>query len=176
MPVNTIALSELRNEVMQLAEDIVRRGTAAGLTCGCAESCTGGIVSAVITSVPGSSAVLRGGVVSYSPDVKHDLLGVDRAILDDERQGPVSSACAMQMAEGATKVLGCDVAVSVTGIAGPGGVETGKPVGTVWFGVCSEKGVWSEVHHFDGDREEVRLQAACVALSLISDVFVELKG
>lgn len=172
---NVLTQSELRHEAVQLAEAIVRRGSAMGLTCGCAESCTGGIVSAVITTVPGASAVLRGGIVSYAVDVKRDVLGVDELILNDPCLGPVSSACAIQMSQGAARVLGCDVAVSVTGIAGPGGGEKGKPVGTVWFGVCSPNGAFSEVHHFEGDRDEVRLQAVCVALSLIHDVFMELQ-
>ena len=97
-----------------------------GLTLGCAESCTGGLVSATLTRIPGSSAVVRGGVVSYALGVKHAVLGVDQAILDDPAQGAVCAQCARQMAQGATSVLGCDVAISVTGIAGPKGAEPSK--------------------------------------------------
>ncbi len=138
-----------------------------GLTLGCAESCTGGLVSAVLTRIPGSSAVVRGGVVSYALDVKHAVLGVDQAILDDPAQGAVCAQCARQMARGATSVLGCDVAVSVTGIAGPKGAEPGKPVGTVWFGLCGPRGTRSVHRLFSGDRQEVRDKAVAVALDLM---------
>ncbi len=138
-----------------------------GLTLGCAESCTGGLVSAALTRIPGSSAVVRGGVVSYALDVKHAVLGVDQAILDDPAQGAVCAQCARQMAQGATSVLGCDVAVSVTGIAGPKGAEPGKPVGTVWFGLCGPRGTRSVHRLFSGDRQEVRDKAVAVALDLM---------
>lgn len=146
---------------------LVKLGVEEGFTVGTAESCTGGLVCAAITSVPGSSAVLRGGVVSYDPQVKHDVLGVDEAVIADPDQGVVSEACARQMARGALRVLRCDRAVSITGIAGPGGAEPGKPVGTVWFGLAEGERTHAVRHHFKGDREEVRDQAVCVALELL---------
>lgn len=149
------------------AAEVVHAAARAGLTLATAESCTGGLVASALTSVPGSSAAVRGGVVSYAIGVKRSVLGVDGAVLDDPSLGAVSSPCACQMAQGAARVLDADVAVSVTGIAGPGGAEPGKPVGTVWFGIHGPHGTRSELHAFQGDRSQVRLQAVWVALSLI---------
>ena len=164
----------LDERCLELAEGIVKRALAAGVTVGCAESCTGGLVSAAISHVSGSSAVLLGGIVSYDPRIKHELLGVSSGILDDPALGPVSSECAAQMATGALAALSCDIAVSVTGIAGPTGAEPGKPVGTVWFGRASERGVTTECVRFEGGREEVRSQACAHALALIDEGIVEL--
>lgn len=146
---------------------------AAGVTLGCAESCTGGLVSGSLTAVPGSSDVTRGGVVSYAIPVKREVLGVPAEVLEDPRLGAVSAECARAMAEGARRVLGCDVAVSVTGIAGPGGEEPGKPVGTVWFGLAGPGGTSSVLRRFDGGRGEVRLQAVLQALALLREGAVE---
>jgi nicotinamide-nucleotide amidase len=156
-------------KVFDRASELVSVATEAHLTVGTAESCTGGLVSGAITAVSGSSAVLRGGVVSYAIGVKADVLGVSPDILDDPALGAVSGECATMMAEGARRVLSGDVAVSVTGIAGPGGAEPGKPVGTVWFGVASPMGSFAECHHFEGSRESVRAQAVLVALGLAID-------
>ena len=156
-------------EGMELARHVVSEGTRRGVTVGAAESCTGGMVCAAITSVAGSSAVLRGGVVSYDPAVKQELLGVSQAIIDEPGVGVVSAECAGQMAQGACQALGCDLAVSVTGIAGPGGAEPGKPVGTVWFGLCVRGAVRTVCEHFSGDREAVREQAVERALSLLCE-------
>lgn len=143
------------------------------MTLGCAESCTGGLVSGALTAVPGSSAVVRGGVVSYAIAVKRSVLGVSDEVLDAPGVGAVSSACAAQMAEGARRVLGCDVAVSVTGIAGPGGAEPGKPVGTVWFGLATPAGTATALETFDGSRDEVRRAAVLRALALLRGGVVE---
>lgn len=157
------------------AAEVVALASAAGLTVGCAESCTGGLVSGCLTAVPGSSAVVLGGVVSYAVPVKHEVLGVPyEGVLDVPELGAVSSECALAMASGARDVLGCDVAVSVTGIAGPGGEEPGKPVGTVWFGVCSTKTSRSVRKNFEGDRADVRRGACRVAIGLLREALVEL--
>ena len=153
-------------KISDKATELVSVAADAHLTVGTAESCTGGLVSGAITAISGSSAVLRGGIVSYAIEVKADVLGVSPDILDNPALGAVSGECAMMMAEGARRVLSCDIAVSVTGIAGPGGAEPGKPVGTVWFGVASCLGSFAECHHFDGSREMVRAQAVLVALGL----------
>ena len=116
---------------------------------------------------------MRGGVVSYAIPVKHEVLGVSQQVLDEPGVGAVSSECARQMAEGARRVLGCDVAVSLTGIAGPGGEEPGKPVGTVWMGLSTTAGVRSELHRFDGDRAQVRSAAVARALELLCEGLVE---
>jgi nicotinamide-nucleotide amidase len=151
------------------ALDLVNEASAAHLTCGCAESCTGGLVSGAITAVPGSSAVLRGGVVSYAIAIKEEVLGVSKDVLDDPALGAVSEPCALQMCEGACRVLGCDVSVSVTGIAGPGGEEPGKPVGTVWFGLCAGGESRAERCVFSGDRDSVRRAAVLHALGLLRE-------
>ena len=156
-------------ETFSRAAEVVRKATKRGLTVGTAESCTGGLVCAAITDVPGSSSALRGGVVSYDPRVKHDVLGVDGEVISDPARGVVSSECAEQMAVGARNVLGCDVAVSTTGIAGPSGALPGKPVGTVWFGLATPSSVRTECHHFPGDRTEVRVQAVLRALALLCE-------
>ena len=157
------------DELSELARKVVAVGTERGLTCGTAESCTGGLICAHITSVSGSSAVLLGGVVSYSPLVKASVLGVDQEVI--EGPGVVSRGCAEEMAEGARDALGCDVAVSVTGIAGPGGAEPNKPVGTVWLGLSYGQKTRSELHLFGGDRETVRMRAVRRALELICEGF-----
>ena len=149
------ALDELAGRVLEAAR-------AAGATVGTAESLTGGLVAATLTDVPGSSDVVRGGVVSYSSDVKRDVLGVGRETL--ALIGAVSEETACAMAEGARAALGCDVAVSATGIAGPGGAEPGKPVGTVWIGRADASLTCARCCHFPGTREEVRLLAVRAAL------------
>ena len=159
------------DDVQEFAARVVALGCELGLTVGTAESCTGGLVAGAITEVAGSSSVLRGGVVSYAPEVKHDVLGVAQATIDGP--GVVSVACAREMAEGAQRVLGCDVAVSVTGIAGPSGEEPGKPVGTVCLGLATESELIAQVHLFAGDRAEVRLRAVACALGLLCEGLME---
>lgn len=146
---------------------------ASGVTLGCAESCTGGLVAGALTAVAGSSDVMRGGVVSYAVPVKHEVLGVSSEVLDEPGVGAVSGECATQMAEGARRVLGCDVAVSVTGIAGPGGAEPGKPVGTVWMGLATPLGTRAERFLFPGARDEVRRGAVAAALALLREGSME---
>ncbi|MBO7675815.1 MAG: CinA family protein [Atopobiaceae bacterium] len=150
-----------------LLHDLITRASEAGVTVGTAESCTGGLVCAALTDVPGSSAVVRGGIVSYAVPVKEDVLGVPNSITQGPGIGVVSSECAQAMSRGARRVLGCDIAVSTTGIAGPSGAEPGKPVGTVWFGIASTRGVRSKRCVFAGSRTQVREQAVDEALSLV---------
>ena len=144
------------------ARIVVERAGERGLTVGTAESLTGGLIAAMLTAVPGSSAVVRGGVVSYVNDVKEQVLGVSGDVLS--RQGAVDELVALQMARGALRELACDVTVSVTGIAGPTGAEPGKPVGTVWIGCATARGTRAEEHHFQGGRDSVRLQTVLAAL------------
>ena len=137
----------------------------AGRTLATAESCTGGGIGAALTAVPGSSAVYKGGIISYCNEVKHRVLGVEQQLLDT--LGAVSGPVAEQMAAGVRHVLDADIAVSVTGLAGPGGDEYGNPVGTVFIGYCDENQTLSREYHFPGDREQVRSQAVEAALELI---------
>ncbi len=136
-----------------------------GKTLVTAESCTGGGIGAVLTSVPGSSAVFKGGIISYTNEVKVSQLNVDREVLNT--CGAVSYEVAKQMAIGVRKNLAADYAVSVTGLAGPDGDEYGNPVGTVFIGFTDKNGVDVRKFQFSGDREDIRDQAICAALDLI---------
>ena len=155
----------MESTTSRLAADLVAALESKGLTCATAESCTGGGVGSAITSVAGSSAVFLGGVVSYSNDVKADVLGVSRDSL--ARVGAVSSEVAAQMATGARRVIGSDLAVSLTGIAGPGGGSAEKPVGLVWFGLATPSGVSTQSRIFSGDRAAIRAAAVEHALGLL---------
>ncbi len=138
----------------------------AGETFGCAESCTGGMTAASICDIPGASDVFLGGVVSYANEVKEQVLSVPETTLNTE--GAVSEECAGYMAAGAMRILGCSIAVSVTGIAGPGGGTPDKPVGTVCFGVADKNGVYTETKHFNGrnDRSKIRRLSSSHAMML----------
>ena len=151
----------------QLASRVLDAARTAGKTVGTAESLTGGLIAAALTDVAGSSDVVRGGVVCYSSDVKRDVLGVGSETLTS--RGAVSEETACAMAEGARGVLGCDVAVSVTGIAGPGGAEPGKPVGTVWIGRSDAALTCARCCYFPGSRDEVRLLTVRSALEFALD-------
>ena len=148
------------------AKTLVELLNARGLTCATAESCTGGGIGSAITAVPGSSAVFAGGVISYANEAKRDVLGV--AAGDLEAFGAVSPQVAAQMAEGARRLLKTDLAVSVTGVAGPDGGSDEKPVGLVWFGLATKDGVRTEKCLFRGDRARVREQTVIHALGMLS--------
>jgi len=147
-----------------VAERLVKRLTELKLTCATAESCTGGGIGSAITGVSGSSACFWGGVISYDNSVKHKVLGVPQEVLDGV--GPVSAVCAEQMARGARELLKVDLAVSVTGLAGPGG-DGVHPAGYVWFGLATAGGVRSENVVFPGDRSAVRAAAVDHALKML---------
>ncbi|WP_209344539.1 competence/damage-inducible protein A [Flavonifractor sp. AGMB03687] len=129
-----------------------------GLTLGTAESCTGGLVAKRMTDLAGVSSVFRGGVVSYATEVKHTVLGVDQDLLD--QYGAVSEPVARAMAEGARKVLGCDLAISTTGVAGPDPDERGNPVGLVFIGLATPDGTWVRQVNLSMGRERIRHIAA----------------
>ena len=150
---------------MNLCCDVISR--LQGKTLVTAESLTGGGIGAAITEVPGSSAVYKGGVICYTDAVKNTVLGVPEEILREF--GAVSAQTARHMAFGVRRLLHSDIAVSVTGLAGPGGDEYGNPVGTVFIGY--EDQTRSEVHQFifSGNREAVRNQTVEAALKLILD-------
>ncbi|MCQ2390223.1 MAG: nicotinamide-nucleotide amidohydrolase family protein [Kiritimatiellae bacterium] len=150
---------------MSIAQNLVELLSAKGLTCATAESCTGGGVGSAITAIPGSSAVFAGGVISYANEVKEKVLGVSRETL--ATVGAVSSETAAQMAEGARRLLQVDLAVALTGIAGPDGGSDEKPVGLVWFGLATPDGVRTEKAIFQGDRARVREQAVVHALGML---------
>ncbi len=143
----------------------VLAGLLDGRTIGTAESCTGGLVAAALTDRAGSSSYLLGGVVSYANEVKSGVLGVPADLIGEV--GAVSEPVAKAMAEGARRVLGSDIAVSTTGIAGPGGAVPGKPVGTVCFGLAIDgRETVTITRNFPGDRAAVRRRATSAALHL----------
>lgn len=153
-----------------LATELKTLLAGTGLTVGTAESCTGGLIAHRITRVPGSSAYFSGGIVSYSNDVKHRLLGVPADVLDNP--GAVSQPTARAMAEGARRTLGTDLAVATTGIAGPNGGTARKPVGLVYIALASAGNVAVEEHQFRGGREDVIEASATRALELLIEHLV----
>ena len=161
-------LGLLPDEIAVMAERVVAANRAAGRTVALAESCTGGLVCAALTEIAGSSAVLDRGFVTYSNEAKQEALGVSVDIIDTF--GAVSIACAWAMAQGALKRSGADVAVAISGIAGPDGGSEQKPVGTVVF-AKAERGkdeIEAEERLLDGSsRAMVRHQATLVALELL---------
>ena len=151
--------------MMKLCSDVLK--ALEGKTLCTAESLTGGGIGAALTAVPGASKVFKGGVISYTDEVKREVLGVPAA--DLTTFGAVSAPVAQAMAQGARKLLKADVAVSVTGLAGPDGDDFGHEVGTVFIGYADKKNVTVGEYHFNGDREAVRMQTIQAALQLILD-------
>ena len=140
----------------------------AGKTLVTAESLTGGGIGSSLTAISGSSAVYKGGVISYTNEVKAKILGVPKETL--EEYGAVSAPVAEAMAQGVRRLLEADIAVSVTGLAGPGGDEYGNPVGTVFIGYCDERQAVVKHCHFDGNRDDVRNQTIEEALKLVLEM------
>ncbi len=153
------------SDIPELSRAVFDAFRAAGKMLATAESCTGGMISAALTDLPGSSAVFDRGFVTYSNAAKTDLLGVDPALI--QTKGAVSAEVAVAMAGGALERSAASVAVSVTGIAGPDGGSPEKPVGLVWFGLATGSGVTAEHALFTGDRAAIRRQATAKALNLL---------
>ena len=153
----TESLSELASKLAQILRE-------KGLTLAVAESCTGGLLSATLTSLPGISDVFLGGFITYSNAMKTSLLGVQESTLREN--GAVSASCCAEMVAGTLANSTADIAISITGIAGPGGASTDKPVGLVYIGI-QQKGRQPRIdrHVFSGDREAVRTQAVIAALT-----------
>ena len=148
-----------------LQECIGRLLAANGKTVSAAESCTGGTIAAMFTSVPGSSEYFLGSVTSYANSVKTGVLGVPSEII--EKHGAVSRECVAAMAEGVRRITGSDFSVATSGIAGPGGGSEAKPVGTVWIGVSSIRGTKTYRMQFKGDRSRNIERFAANALNLL---------
>ncbi len=163
----SISPKALEKQLKSLAQDIVLLAGEKHVRFGFAESLTGGMMGAVITSIPGSSEVYYGGVNAYDNSVKTSVLGVDSHII--EEHGAVSEITARKMAEGGKNALGLDLCVSATGIAGPGGGSDAKPVGSVWIGVSSGDESSATLHCLSGDRETIRLQTTLIAFTLLFD-------
>ena len=149
---------------MKLCEELVHRFAEKGCTFGTAESLTAGLIAASVAQVSGASKVLMGGIISYDPRIKVELLDVEQEIVDTV--GVVSKECALQMAEGAWETLGVDLTVSATGLAGPGGGTEETPVGTVFIGVTTVDETRVTECHFQGDRQSIREQTVEMALTL----------
>lgn len=156
---------KMDERIETLAQRVIALATDKKALLATAESCTGGLIAGALTSVPRSSVVVQGGIISYSNEVKRCELGVSGS--DLESHGAVSEPVAFQMAQGARMKLSTTLAVSVTGVAGPGGGSEEKPVGTVWFAIASPAGTKAEVRHFTGDRSAVRAQTVSHALELL---------
>lgn len=147
-----------------LAREVVARLASRGLTLATCESLTGGLVGACITAIPGSSAVFRGGLVTYASEVKVWLAGVDAELVS--RSGVVNAECAVQMAAGAHRRCGSDIAVACTGVAGPS-EQDGQPAGTVFIAVVGQDEQRVQMHRFDGDRAAVREATVRGALEMV---------
>ena len=142
------------------------------LTLGTVESATGGLMSYLITAIPGSSDYYMGSIVSYSNEIKQRVVGVKEETM--AKEGAVSSAVAEEMAAGGRKVLGVDICLSDTGIAGPGGATAARPVGLFYIGMSHAGGTFSQTHMFGDNREQNRRQAADAALKWLRDYLISL--
>ena len=164
-------MADITELIFSRAGELVTIAGFEGITVGFAESLTGGLISSSVVAIPGASAVFKGSVVSYTNEIKENVLGVPADIISTHTE--VSAECAKAMAEGAMSVLGVDLAISVTGIAGPTGELPGKPVGTVYMGYCFRDISGSLRLNFEGDRDTIRtctvLETLNQAISLIKE-------
>lgn len=151
--------------------DLLRRN---GLTLGVVESATGGLISHLITNIPGSSEYYKGSVTAYSNETKIKVVGVKESTI--KQYGAVSHQVAKEMAQGGRRALAVDICLADTGIAGPGGATPGKPVGLFYIGLSHQAGTDSQKHHFPGDREQNKRDAAKAALIWLKEYLADLNG
>ncbi len=144
-----------------------------GLTLGIVESATGGLISHLITNIPGSSDYYKGSVTAYSNEVKIKVVGVKEDTIN--QYGAVSHQVAEEMAQGGRKVLGADICLADTGIAGPAGATREKPLGLFYIGLSHQAGTYSQKHNFRGNREQNKLDAAKAALGWLKEYLINLK-
>ena len=144
-----------------------------GLTLGIVESASGGLISHLITNIPGSSDYYQGSITAYSNEVKIKVVGVKEGTIN--KYGAVSHQVAEEMAEGGRKVLAADICLADTGIAGPSGVTPGKPLGLFYIGLAHQAGTYSRIHNFQGNREQNKHSAAEAALSWLKEYLTNLK-
>lgn len=144
-----------------------------GLTLGTVESATGGLISHLITNIPGSSDYYKGSVTAYSNEVKIKVVGVKEATIN--KYGAVSQQVAEEMAHGGRKVLAVDICLADTGIAGPTGATLEKPLGLFYIGLSHQAGTYSRKHNFQGNREQNKVSAAEVALGWLKEYLINLK-
>ena len=143
------------------------------LTLGAIESATGGLISHLVTNVPGSSDYYKGSITAYSNEIKTRVVGVKEETIN--QYGAVSHQVAEEMAQGGRRVLGCDICLADTGIAGPAGATPEKPVGLFYLGLSHKGGTFSQRHCFQGDREQNKRSAATAALAWLRDYLLELR-
>lgn len=151
------------DEAHNLARQLLERCEGFGVSLACAESLTGGMLASTLVDIPGASRSFFGGVVSYTNDVKARVLAVSETAL--AITGPVDEEVAREMAKGVREVIGTDIGISTTGVAGPGSAD-GHEAGTVWIGVAGEQWSVAQCFHFTGDRDDVRRQSVKEALGL----------
>jgi nicotinamide-nucleotide amidase len=153
-------------KIKRMTENIIRELTHREETITFAESCTGGRIAAAFTAVSGASSVLNGACITYSNEIKHRWLGVEKEVL--ENHGAVSKECVSQMLDGIMEMAQADYAIAVSGIAGPTGGTEFKPVGTVYIGITTPE--TKEIHHclFQGDRESVQEQSVSFAIQRLA--------
>ena len=162
-------MDDIYGSIKELSANIVKKCSEQGLKVTTAESCTGGMISAAITSVSGSSSVIELGICSYSNRIKREVLGVSELTLD--KFSEYSKECAGEMAKGALKLSGADFAVSTSGVAGPSGGTDANPVGTVYISVCGKERTVTEKHVFeDRGRDYIRAAATEKALSMLLEI------
>ncbi|MEI0447117.1 CinA family protein [Brachyspira intermedia] len=149
------------------AKEVVELLIQRGLKVTSAESCTGGLFAAHITSVSGSSECFEGSFVTYSNEIKHRMINVREETL--EKYGAVSEECVLEMAENSRKIMKSDIAIAISGIAGPSGGTDDKPVGLVWICLAAEGYIKAYKNIFSGDRQEVREQSVMFSLNLIEN-------
>jgi nicotinamide-nucleotide amidase len=162
------AFGEKTPEIQKITLELLKQN---GKTVSVAESCTGGYISSLFTSIPGSSEVFKGGIVPYSNQAKHDLLGVAASIF--EQHGAVSEACVVQLAEGAVRKFESDYSISVSGIAGPGGGTSEKPVGFVWIAVSNGKNTQAKSFQFGDNRQRNIIMTANAAINMLRKFVLE---
>ncbi len=158
---------------MSLEQEVGALLRQKGLTLGIVESASGGLISHRITNVPGSSDYYKGSVTAYSNEVKIKVVGVKEDTIN--QYGAVSSQVAEEMAQGGRKILGADICLADTGIAGPSGATPGKPVGLFYIGLSHKGGTFSRKHNFQGDREQNKQSAAEAALGWLKEYLLSLK-
>lgn len=165
-------MEEMCERISVLARELVERCTKAGLKLATAESCTGGMVSAAVTAIPGSSAVIELGICSYSNRIKHDILGVSADTL--KRYSEYSTSCTEEMARGAIRLSDADIAAATSGVAGPDGGTEDNPVGTVYISAVGKGSVISEKFLFDNrSRDCIRAAATQKALEMLLKILTD---
>ena len=144
-----------------------------GITLGIVESATGGLISHLITNIPGSSDYYKGSVTAYSNEVKSEVVGVRKTTIN--QYGAVSPQVAEEMAQGGRRILAADICLADTGVAGPSGATPEKPIGLFYIGLSHEAGTYSRKHNFQGDREQNKRSAAETALGWLKEYLISLK-